>query len=64
MLWPEARERWALTGYLCREEVGKGQIIAFLGNPAYRASTPGSARLLANALLLGPGMGARLPGER
>jgi hypothetical protein len=57
LLWPEARDRWAQTSYLSREGIGKGQVIAFLGNPIYRAYFHGTGRLLANALLLGPGMG-------
>ncbi len=59
LLWPEARERWAGSLYLGRERIGDGQVIAFLGNPVYRRTFHGSSRLLANALLLGPGMGAR-----
>jgi hypothetical protein len=59
LLWPEARERWAGSLYLGRERVGDGQVIAFLGNPVYRRTFHGSSRLLANALLLGPGMGTR-----
>jgi len=57
LLWPEARERWARTSYLSRETIGDGQVVAFLGNPVYRAYFHGTARLLANAILLGPGMG-------
>ncbi len=57
-LWPEARSRWAGSAFLCREGVGSGQAIAFLANPIYRAYFQGTSRLLANALLLGPGIGA------
>ena len=57
LLWPEGRERWASTAYLCRERIGRGQVIAFLGNPIYRAYFHGSGRLLDNAVVLGPGMG-------
>lgn len=57
LLWPEARHRLSHTIAVGREPVGRGQVIAFMGNPYYRAYFHGSARLLANALLLGPGMG-------
>ncbi len=59
LLWPEARERWALSSYLTRERIGDGQAISFLGNPYYRATFYGTGRLLENAILLGPGMGAK-----
>ena len=59
LLWPEARSRWANSSYLCREQIGEGQVIVFLGNPVYRRTYHGSSRLFANALLLGPGMGTR-----
>ncbi|MFQ6091596.1 MAG: M14 family metallopeptidase [bacterium] len=61
LLWPEARSRWTRTAYLTRESKGKGQIILFAGDPNFRGYFVGSARLLANALLLGPGLGARRP---
>lgn len=57
LLWPEARARWARTSYLTREKVGDGQVISFLGNPAYRAYFHGTGRLLTNAVLLGPALG-------
>ena len=57
LLWPEAKQRLALTCYMARESIGSGQVIAFLGNPYYRAYFHGTARLLANAILLGPGAG-------
>jgi hypothetical protein len=59
LLWPEARERWALSSYLTREKIGNGQVISFLGNPYYRATFLGTGRLLQNAILLGPGMGTK-----
>lgn len=59
LLWPEARERWARTGYLMREARGKGQVILFAGDPQFRGYSLGSRRLLLNALLLGPGLGTQ-----
>ncbi len=61
LLWPEAQERLAGSAYLYREARGRGQMIAFMGNPAYRGAFHGTSRLLLNAVFLGPGMGARQP---
>ena len=61
LLWPEAGERLAGSSYLYREARGNGQMIAFLGNPVYRSAFLGTTRLFVNAVLLGPGMGARQP---
>jgi len=63
LLWPEARERWGLSNYLTRERVGDGQVISFQGNPFFRATFQGTGRLLINAILLGPGLGARTRAE-
>ena len=57
LLWPEARERWQKTAYLTRESLGSGQIILFADEPNFRSYTYGTARLLINAMLLGPGCG-------
>ena len=61
LLWPEAAQRLANAAYLTRERVGSGQVILFADTPNFRASTLGSARLLMNALVYGPGFGARQP---
>ncbi len=60
-MWPEARERWADTAYATVERMGNGQVILFANDPFYRAYYEGSARLLLNAVMLGPGMGTRQP---
>jgi hypothetical protein len=57
LLWPEARDRWARTAYATRESKGRGQIILFAGEPAFRGFFHGTSRLLQNAILLGPGWG-------
>ena len=57
LLWPEARERIARSAYLTREGKGRGQIILFSGEPAFRRGFPATERLLVNAVLLGPGCG-------
>jgi len=59
LLWPEARTRWARTAYATRERSGKGQVILFASLPNFRGYFHGAERLLVNALLLGPGFGAR-----
>ena len=59
LLWPEARERWSETIYASRESVGKGQIILFATQPDFRGYFHGGERLFLNAVLLGPGFGAR-----
>ncbi len=59
LVWPEARQRWGNTAYCTREGKGKGQVILFASHPNLRSFFHGSKRLLVNALLLGPGLGAR-----
>lgn len=59
LLWPEARVRWSGSVYAAHERRGNGQVIIFAGQPNFRAYFHGGERLLLNALLLGPGFGAR-----
>ncbi len=61
LLWPEARARFADTAYATVERLGDGQVVLFLSDPFFRGYTEGSGRMLANAVLLGPGMGASQP---
>ena len=61
LLWPEARRRWAGSAYATVERRGNGQIILFATDPFFRGYFEGSARLLSNAILLGPGMGTSQP---
>ena len=61
LLWPEAGERLANSAYLTRERKGRGQVILFAAPPVFRGSTLGTDRLLANALIYGPGLGAEHP---
>lgn len=58
LLWPEAKERLEYASYCTRESNGKGQIILFANEPNFRSYFYGSARLLLNAIFLGPGYGA------
>ncbi len=59
LLWPEAAQRIANAAVLTREPLGKGQVILFAAPPNFRAATKGTARLLANAMIYGPGLGAK-----
>jgi hypothetical protein len=61
LLWPEAKERVADTAYCTIERQGSGQVILFACPPAFRGWFRGTARLLANAVVYGPGAGAQQP---
>lgn len=61
LLWPEARERIENSGYAMIERKGAGQIILFASPPDFRNWCRGTMRLLANAIVYGPGLGARQP---
>lgn len=61
LLWPEAAQRIANSAVVTRESIGRGQLILFSGTPEFRAAALGTQRLLMNAIVLGPGMGAGAP---
>lgn len=61
LLWPEARERVASAAWVTRESLGHGQVILFAHAPAFRGAQLGAMRVLENAIILGPGMGAAEP---
>lgn len=61
LLWPEARARLADSSWLTVERKGHGQVILFASAPAFRGYQLASARLFANAVVLGPGLGASQP---
>jgi hypothetical protein len=61
LLWPEARARLADGAWLTVERKGHGQIVLFAAQPAFRGYHLASARLFANAVVLGPGLGADQP---
>ncbi|KGJ96940.1 M14 family metallopeptidase [Colwellia psychrerythraea] len=58
LIWPEASQRLANAAYLTQEPKGNGQIIMFANKPNFRGATKGTARLLLNAIVYGPGLGA------
>lgn len=61
LLWPEARARLAHAAWLTVERHGHGQVLLFAAPPAFRGYHQATARLFANAVVLGPGLGARAP---
>jgi hypothetical protein len=61
LLWPEARERHANSAWLTVESLGHGQLVLFAATPAFRGYHLATARLLANAVVLGPGLGTDQP---
>ena len=61
LVWPEGAQRLSNAAYLTRERKGNGQIILFANMPNFRGATKGTARLLLNAIILGPGLGANSP---
>ncbi|HUD47774.1 MAG TPA: hypothetical protein VMR33_13150 [Candidatus Baltobacteraceae bacterium] len=61
LLWPEAADRLANAAYVTRESVGAGQVILFASDPTFRGAALGTSRIFANAITLGPGMGASEP---
>ncbi|NOT31348.1 MAG: hypothetical protein HOP15_12955 [Planctomycetes bacterium] len=61
LLWPEARARLAESAWLTVERKGHGQVVLFAAPPAFRGYHLASARLFANAVVLGPGLGADQP---
>ena len=61
LLWPEARERLALGTWLAVDSRGSGQVVLFASSPTFRGFYRGTARLVSNAAIYGPGLGARQP---
>jgi hypothetical protein len=58
LLWPEAQERLANTAWVTRERVGRGQVILFATTPEFRGTAAGMRRVMGNAVVYGPGLGA------
>ncbi len=57
LLWPEAARRWEDSGAILRERIGSGQVIAIAGD--FKRGSPVLDRVVLNAVLLGPALGAR-----
>ncbi len=58
LLWPEAAARLAHGAAVTRERRGRGQVILFAAPATVRGSTLAAERLLMNAIVYGPGLGA------
>jgi len=61
LLWPEAAARIAHTAYCTRERIGRGQVVLYLDNPAFRAWMLDTRRHFLNSVLYGPGLGSEWP---
>jgi hypothetical protein len=64
LLWPEARGRIADSAWLATDRRGAGQVVLFAASPVFRGWFRGTTRLFANAVVYGPGLGARAPAPR
>ncbi|MFT7539125.1 MAG: hypothetical protein ACI9K5_000074 [Gammaproteobacteria bacterium] len=64
LAWPEARERLAKSAWATVEGRGRGQVILFADVPGYRGYHLLTARILANAVVYGPGLGTSQPVPR
>ncbi len=53
--WPDTKKLLPGKTYLAYFSTGKGHVIAFAGDPNYRAMYPSLQRLFLNACLFGPG---------
>lgn len=58
LIWPEAAERISNAAYMTRDKKGNGQVIMMASAPNFRGATKGTARLLLNAIVYGPGLGS------
>jgi hypothetical protein len=61
LLWPEASRRLANSAFVTRERLGRGQVILFANQPAFRGATLAPTRVLLNAIVYAPGAGASHP---
>jgi hypothetical protein len=52
LVWPEAVGYIAGSTYLGLEDKGKGKIISFANDPAFRGYSLGTTRILLNAIYL------------
>jgi len=52
--WPESIDRLKGSVYLVSEPVGRGQVITFADDPAYRLFWRGTLPLFLNAVIYGP----------
>jgi hypothetical protein len=55
-VWPDSLERLAGSAYLIDENVGRGHVILFADDPAFRLLWPRLTRLLMNSVFLAPSL--------
>jgi hypothetical protein len=55
-IWPDSLERLAGSAYLIDENVGRGHVILFADDPAFRLMWPRLTRLLLNSVFLAPSL--------
>jgi hypothetical protein len=55
VVWEDARPQLANKPFLIHQLLGRGQIVAFVEDPNFRAYTESTMLLFMNAVLLGPG---------
>ena len=55
-MWDDTRRALAGESYLVTEERGRGKVVLFASEPAYRAYWPALHRLFLNAVLFAPHM--------
>ncbi len=55
-LWPDTLERLAGSAYLIDENLGRGHVILFADEPAFRLLWPRLTRLLMNSVFLAPSL--------
>ena len=57
LVWPEATHPLANGAWVTRESHGRGQVILFATNPAFRGTARAMTRVFLNAVVCGPGYG-------
>lgn len=57
--WKEALERWKGAAVVQVEEAGRGRVVSFGADPAFRGVWRGSESVFLNAVLLGPSLGEK-----
>jgi hypothetical protein len=58
LLWPEGVQRMANAALVTRERMDRGQVVLLGFEPNFRGTMTEGRRVLLNAIVLGPGMGA------
>ena len=62
-LWDHLRKQLAYKPFLVSQSVGRGNVIGFVTDPAFRAQMDGNNLLLLNAVFRGPAHSRRAGGD-